>query len=197
MMNWQKIVTIIIGFCLFSIFVLPQVVLAQDPPPRPTPGEPSGGGALADDRGDRHHDKGVINGDITGTVIDLSTGLPGAGLTVQINNIPIKTDTSGRFSLTDIADGTYQVNLSLPREFTPAQDNMIVYISNRGKVDLTLGYYSLTPPLPIPPIQTDLPSELPQTGGKSVLERGDVLGIITIVIGIMLLIISKKFIRES
>lgn len=191
-MNWQKIAVTSIKLCLIlvSILVLPSTTLAQGPPPRPTPGNPSGGPASGSAHDNHDRDTGTINGDITGTVIDLSTGLPGAGLTVQINDIPIRTDASGRFSLTDIADGDYWVSLNIPAEFTPAQPGQTVTIANRNKVDLTLGYYSITPPVEAAPTLEESPQELPGTGGELPWlnwGRGDTIGIVLFLTGFALL----------
>ena len=168
-------------------------------PPRPG-GSTAGGSVGGGSQGNGGHgdsEDGLVLGDIYGELIDQSTGLPGAGLTVMINDIPIKTDASGRFSLTGIDDGIYIVNLSLPPEFTPAQSSQTVIIANRERVDISLGYYSQTPPskdssvadsfqqIPSqtasddlmaanfvpPPLETasfeDFPDTMPQTGGES------------------------------
>jgi hypothetical protein len=83
----------------------------------------------------------------------------------MINDIPIKTDASGRFSLTGIADGTYMVDLNLPAEFQPAQPSQTVIVANREKVNVTLGYYSLpvTPAEPAAEPET-FPQTFPETG---------------------------------
>lgn len=189
-MNRQNIFvnSLLLGLILSSILILPSPTLAQGPPPRPTPGSPAGNGASNSDADDLGRDSGIINGDITGTITDLSTGLPGAGVIVQINNIPIKSDTSGRFSLTDIADGIYQVSLSLPAEYTPAQPVQAVIIANRNKVDLTLGFYSIPQPVEAAPKVDSLPRELPHAGGISFwsyLRRGDVIGVMLIFSALM------------
>lgn len=189
-MNKQNIfvTSILLGLILGSILILPSLTLAQGPPPRPTPGSPAGNGASNSASDDHNGDKGIINGDITGAITDLSTGLPGAGVIVQINNIPIKSDAAGLFSLTDIADGIYQVSLSLPAEYTPAQPVQAVIIANRNKVDLTLGYYSMPQPVEAAPKVDSLPRELPHAGGISFwahLRRGDVIGIMFIFSALM------------
>lgn len=122
---------------LLSI-ILSEGVLAQSPPPRPVPDQ----GQSSDNNSSGDSDDGVILGDIYGQVIDKSTGLPGAGLTVVINDIPIRTDSSGKFSLTGIADGTYFVDLNLPADFVPAQTTQQVDIINRSRADIVLEYYS-------------------------------------------------------
>lgn len=169
-------------------------VLAQEPPPRPTPGAGSGNqnnGGGNSGKGNSAREKGYP-GDITGTVKDLSTGLPGAGLIVMINDIAIRTDTSGRFSLTGIADGIYTVKLALPAHLTPAETSQSVTIANRSKVDILLGYYSSIEP---PPMVETSPQEMPETGGASIwvyLNRGDIIGIIIFLLGLSLQIWGRN-----
>ena len=142
----QKIGLICICLMLMLSIVVPDYAMAQSPPPRPPPGAGSGGGNGDSDDGD-HSDDDIILGDIYGVLTDFSTGSPGRGLTIMINDIPIKTDASGHFSLAGIADGTYIVDLrSLPLEFTPAQPAQTVIVANRERIDIELGYYSITPP---------------------------------------------------
>ena len=164
MKNWQKrILLIIIGFCLVLMYGVVGADLALaargELPPRPgglSSGGNDGGGGPS---GGGSDDNDVILGDIWGQVTDKSTGLPGAGLIVMINDIPIRTDASGRFSLTGIADGTYMVDLNLPAEFQPAQPGQTIIVANREKVNVTLGYYSLSPT----PTESAEPETFPQT----------------------------------
>lgn len=176
MKNLQKSISIFIcaAFVLMLGAVVADNVLAQGGlPPRPSTSGSSGGGGGGSDSGGDSDDSGIILGDITGHVIDRSTGEPGRGLTVMINDIPIKTDASGHFSLTGIADGTYAVDLSLPAEFTPAQERQIVNLVNREKIDLTLEYYSAGSPqetpvggaAPAAEPNPETPQTMPKTGG--------------------------------
>ncbi|MCB0195212.1 MAG: carboxypeptidase regulatory-like domain-containing protein [Anaerolineae bacterium] len=137
----RKFCFILILISLVSMIFL-EGVLAQNPPPRPLPGGNSATHNGSEDDGDDDDDDSVIWGDIYGQVTDRSTGAPGAGLTVVINDIPIRTDFSGKFSLTGIADGTYNVDLDLPSDFVPAQTSQKVDIINHNKVEIELGYYS-------------------------------------------------------
>lgn len=149
--NFQKIGLILLCFALIQILFNTGYALAQGGLP-PRPGGVGSGGGSGGGSGDGDGDgdgPSIILGDIYGQVIDQSTGQPGRGLIVMINDIPIKTDASGRFSLTGIADGAYLVDLNLPPEFTPAQPVKTVLIANRERVDIELGYYSLTPPAPV------------------------------------------------
>ena len=110
-----RLISIYVCLIVISISLVPLQALADSPAPRPAPGG-NGGGGSSHGKNSSGSDS-PVPGDIFGRVIDQSTGLPGAGLTVMINDIPIRTDTSGHYSLTGIADGTYTVDLSLPTEF--------------------------------------------------------------------------------
>lgn len=157
-----RLISIYICLIIISISLVPLQALADSPAPRPAPGGSSGG-----DSRDSKHGGGSdspIPGDIFGGVIDQSTGLPGAGLTVIINDIPIRTDTSGHYSLTGIADGSYIVDLSLPAEFTPAQSAQTVIVANRSKVEVNLEYYSLSPPALTSTTQTGEAAQLNPSG---------------------------------
>ena len=190
MNNLRKIGLIFVGACLVLIqsMVVADYTFAQGGlPPRPSSAGGSGGSdgsGGGNGKGDDHDS--IILGDITGYVIDQSTGLPGAGLTVMVNDIPIKTDASGHFSLTGIADGPYLVDLSLPSELSPAQSRQTVFVVNRNKVEINLGYYSSTPPVnvgtaePVPEVMAQAesaqleagnlvtsPQAMPETGGIS------------------------------
>jgi hypothetical protein len=200
MKNCQKIALgfTIICCMLIQTLVITDVALGQGPPPRPAPGSSTtGGGQGSEKHGNQsQEEKEVILGDIIGTVRDLSTGLPGAGLTVLINDIPIKTDTSGHFSLTGIAAGTYVVDLNLPADFTAAQPSQTVVVANSNKIDLALGYYSLEPPqvVELPQLE-EPPPALPQSGGVSpwlYLGRGDVIGIIIVLTGMISWVLIKE-----
>lgn len=193
---------IILGFFCIGLLLMQNLLvsadaLAQGPPPRPIPGAGSGssGGSRNSDNDNHSKDK-ETPGDITGTVKDLSTGLPGAGLTVLINDIPIRTDTSGRFSLTGIADGVYSVKLALPAELILAEASQTVTIANRSKVDIFLGFYSIKPQ----PEVESRPQEMPETGGMSswsFLKRGDVIGTITILLGMGLQIWGRNLSKKN
>lgn len=139
-MKILRSVTTITILVSLSLLLLPSLSLAQEPPPRPAP---------ANNAKDSHRDNGdddaPILGDILGQVIDELTGAPGAGVIVMINDIPIRTDTAGSFSLTGIHDGVYQVDLSLPAEWVSAQGSQEIIINNRNKAYVELKYYSKMP----------------------------------------------------
>jgi hypothetical protein len=99
---------------------------------------------------------------IYGQVIDLSTGRPGPALEVEINGSVVRTDTDGRYSLTGLNAGAYQVVLLLPGQATAAQSVQTVQLAEEETVTVDLTYYSQNPPTPTPtepPPPTPLPSE--------------------------------------
>ncbi|NJN97863.1 MAG: carboxypeptidase-like regulatory domain-containing protein [Anaerolineales bacterium] len=187
---------IILGFFCIGLLLMQNLLvsadaLAQGPPPRPVPGVGSGSGNSGNSDNDGNSKYRETPGDITGTVKDLSTGLPGAGLTVMINGIPLRTDTSGRFSLTGIPDGVYSVKLALPAELISAEASQTVTIANRNKVDIFLGFYSIKPQ----PEMKNPPQEMPETGQMSAwsyLKRGDVIGVFAILLGAILQILGRN-----
>ena len=103
-------------------------------PPTPTP-KPSGGGGGS---------QPATMGSIAGQVIDLSTGLPGVGVTVRINDVDIVTDKDGRYSLSGLNADEYLVSLVLTGDAVSAQEPVNVHIAGND-VSLDLRYYSVPP----------------------------------------------------
>ena len=158
MINLPKI-SLVFFICTCLILVQSAIMfddaLAQGKllPPRPGgPGSSAGG-----NQGDS--DDEDILGAIYGELQDLSTGKPGAGLIIMIYDIPIKTDASGKFSLTGLYDGSYVIDLDLPVEFIPAQPSQVVTITNKSTVYVELGYYSATPPSEDSGLVDSIPSD--------------------------------------
>jgi hypothetical protein len=128
----------------------------------PLDGEPGtgyGGGSESDnDKSDK------IKAAIYGQVIDLSTGRPGQALEIEINGSIVRTDTDGRYSLTGLNAGAYQVALLLPGQAAAAQSVQTVHLAEEETVTVDLTYYSQSPPTPTPtepppPTPTPLPLE--------------------------------------
>jgi hypothetical protein len=68
----------------------------------------------------------VPNGHITGTVIDLNTGAPAAGVAVNVGGMIVQTDANGNYDRW-LPIGTYTVTLALADgQGAPAQDTMMV-----------------------------------------------------------------------
>lgn len=88
---------------------------------------------------------------IIGTVIDLSTGLAGAGVTVKINGAEVTTDSFGDYSISELAAGEYTVSLFLEGSAISAQSPVIVYVDGINDVIVNLEFYSdpsgYTPPI--------------------------------------------------
>jgi LPXTG-motif cell wall-anchored protein len=95
-----------------SIFILSRPAQAQELPPRPTltpvivPEEP---------RSEEPRPTPRL-GRIVGTVIDLTTGAPVAGMTVRIDDQELLTDTNGNYGRENLTPGTYVVELIVPPE---------------------------------------------------------------------------------
>lgn len=158
-----RLMAIVVISLLLGMMFLPAAQAsppAQDPRP---PFSPGGGGGGGGDGGDGD---GVPGNEIVGTVIDINTGQPGAGLVVRINNELIRTDAAGTYSLTGVAvqPGIYEISLKLPPELTPAQlPQTIEFLGGRAVVDLQ--YYSgpvpAPTPSPLPPPPTPVPTPPP------------------------------------
>ena len=82
---------------------------------------------------------------ILGKVTDLSTGQPGAGVIVQLNDITVRTDTLGKYSLSGLSDGRFTIALILEGNAVPAQEPVTVTVDGKTDVTVDLAYYS-TPP---------------------------------------------------
>jgi hypothetical protein len=139
------------------------------PPPRTTstvnpPGN-DGGGGTGGTGGSR--DKGggsdTLFAGIYGQVIDLSTGQPGRGLEIRINDSILRTDSDGRYSLTGLGPGSYTAVLQLPDGATAGpQSSAVVYVAEKQTMTLDLTFYSQLPPTPTP-TNTPEPTPLPPT----------------------------------
>ncbi len=156
-------ILILIGTVIIvSLFILPfnqpstTDAALVTPPPRST----SGSADEDDDSGD--------NGDtlaaIYGQVIDLSTGQPGQGLEVKINQSIVRTDNQGQYSLTGLKAGTYTVEPQLSGQAAAAQEPVVIHLAEQETVTLDLNYYSQPRPTPTPtntpmPTPTPLPPE--------------------------------------
>ncbi len=96
----------------------------------PTP-DPSGGSDEPDD-----------SSQIIGVVTDLSTGNLGAGIIVRLNDVEIRTDTFGKYSLASLKAGEFTVSLVLEGEAVSAQEPVVVTVDGSSDVSVDLAYYS-------------------------------------------------------
>jgi hypothetical protein len=80
---------------------------------------------------------------VSGTVTNLTTGLPIAGATVRILNTPIPpttTDANGMYLFASVAEGTYDMQASAPGFMTQTQAGFVVNVVNQDVVvDFGLG----------------------------------------------------------
>lgn len=186
-LNKRKLIkTIIALFVLFALLFGSALstsvgTLAQDgKPPRDEPSGEDGGGG--DGGGGDGGSTGATGADIYGTITDLTTGQPGSGLYVRVNDIQVRADARGTWSLTGMSPGTYNISLELPQsEWTPAQGARTVTVSGNERVEVDLGFYegpapvsepaaAMEPPA-APTVEApaepgpEAPAELPDAGG--------------------------------
>jgi len=101
----------------------------------PTPGSDDGDN---DDTSSSSSNTGTIVGQVT----DLSTGQPGAGVTVRLNDIEVQTDAQGKYSLSGLGAGVFVVSLVLEGDAVSAQDPIIVTVDGATETTVDLDYYS-------------------------------------------------------
>ncbi len=164
----KKLITLTGSLLLILLLLAVPVVVAAPPrdeprpPAKPGPRPPSN--ALPDEEAagaeSDEDDLNGVQGAIYGTVTNLSTGGPGAGLVVRINAVAVTTDWDGCFSLTGQPAGAYVLELELPAEWQPGEKPPTVYLDGRNTVTVDLAYYSQ------PPAAPDLapPTGLPESG---------------------------------
>lgn len=169
-MSAQVNACIKIGFAsiltIFLLWIITPLAMGAPPQQRPPtepgsrppvsspPSEDQSGGGSDDNSSSNLHSA------IWGTVTDLSTDQPGAGLVVMINGIPITTDWDGHYSLTGQPHGEYYILLSLPNNWQPAQDPMTIILNGQNQITVDLAYYSELPPI-VPALEI-----LPDTGAS-------------------------------
>ena len=105
------------------------------PTKTPTP-DPSAGSGKSESQNTSH---------ILGKVTDLSTGQPGRDVTVQLNDVTVKTDSFGNYSLSGLSAGQFTVVLLLEGDATPAQELITVAVDGTTDVRVDLAYYSIPP----------------------------------------------------
>jgi hypothetical protein len=112
------------------------------PSPRPTlapTSRPGGGGS----------NPGEGKGRITGTIIDLTTGAPTAGIRVNISGMVVSSDANGNYDLW-VAAGPHTVALVLdPAQGEPAQGQQMVDVAVDQTVIVHLSFRSPPPATPI------------------------------------------------
>jgi len=109
--------------------------------PTPAPGDPGDNEQPSND--DQDNSTVGNTGEIIGAVTDLSTGNPGAGVIVRINEIEVRTDTQGKYSLSGLAGGEYIVLLILEGGAQPAQEAITIIVDGKSSTIVDLAYHSL------------------------------------------------------
>ncbi|MCL4295502.1 MAG: carboxypeptidase regulatory-like domain-containing protein [Anaerolineae bacterium] len=104
------------------------------------------------------------NSTLSGTLTDLSSGRPGAGIEVVVGEAVARTDENGNFALSGLEAGTYVVSPRLEGQGTPAQGPLFVNLDGQSQAIVNLAYYSQAQPLPTDTPQagvSNVPAPLP------------------------------------
>jgi hypothetical protein len=140
------------------------------PSPRPPLGGGGGGGSGGGDGGGSGGSTGST-GAIFGTVLDVSTGQPAAGMEVDVSGQIVRTDTDGSYSITGLPAGQYEVAPVLDGQGTLVQGPIYANVDGVNSITVDLNYASQSPPprvevIPAPPVITDqtAPPALPSSG---------------------------------
>ena len=105
---------------------------------------------------------------IEGIVIDLSTGQPGRGVKIKLNEIEVLSDSVGHYSLTGLNAGRMLVGLAVEAPAQAAAKPIWVTLDGQNQVIADLQFYSQPPPVSTPVTATIAPPPpyLPVTGGE-------------------------------
>ncbi len=165
-----------------SIVIVSRPVQAQELPPRPT---------LTPVVASEEPRREPRLGRIVGTVIDLTTGAPVAGMTVRINDQELLTDTNGNYGRENLMPGTYVVELIVPPERgTSVQGAIPITLPEGETARQDLAFRSparVAAPepsgdaAPVPP-----PATLPATGASNEAPWMAVLGMILLAGGVLI-----------
>lgn len=177
--------------CIFVLLVigiwlpLPAPTAAQVLPPRPTLTP-----TPVESERPRERRTAIPDSRITGTVIDLTTGAPVAGVAVQVGDVTVLSDANGNYDRSGIPAGSYIVALILaPEQGIAAQEPLRLELAAATTIVQHLAFRSPLPPTPLPlepspvPVIAEAPpATLPATAAPW--RAGPVL----LVIGIALLV---------
>jgi len=119
---------------------------AQPSPRPPISGASAGGGGRGGGEGDSSSAGG---GAIVGTVTDLSSGGPAAGVLVSVSGYPpVSTDKDGRYSVSNLPAGQYTVALALSGQGQASQGPVFVSLDGQNRVTIDMTYSSRPQQLP-------------------------------------------------
>lgn len=161
------------------------------PQAAPSPRPPAFGGQQ--EEGGKKRSEPDIHSDLWGTVTDLSTGRPGQGTVVVINGMVVRTDSSGRFSLTGLPAGEYILWLELPGGATPARPQWTVQLDGQTAAAVELEYFSQS--VTETPASTVTPTPavvLPQTGAAGRQALWLIVGLVFCGAGLLIILWARK-----
>ena len=124
---------------------------ASDPAAQPSPRPPisgasEGGGGRGGGDGDKSD---AAQGAIVGSVTDLSSGGPAAGVLVSVSGYPpVSTDRDGRYSVSNLPAGQYTVALALAGGEQASQGPVFVSLDGQNRVTVDMTYSSRPQQLP-------------------------------------------------
>jgi hypothetical protein len=159
------------------IFMLVAAVLAlpaggappdSGPAAQPSPRPPLGGASADGGHGGSDGDKGDAGqGAIVGTVTDLSSGGPAAGVLVSVSGYPpVSTDKDGRFSVSNLPAGQYTVALVLSGQGQASQGPVFVSLDGQNRVTIDMTYSSRPQQLPTDTPQAAAMGAPPKTSAQ-------------------------------
>jgi hypothetical protein len=143
----------VIFMLILAVLALPAIGAPPDsgPAAQPSPRPPLGGASTDEGgHGGSSGDKsGAGQGAIVGTVTDLSSGGPAAGVLVSVSGYPpISADKDGRFSISNLPAGQYTVALVLSGQGQASQGPVFVSLDGQNRVTIDLTYSSRPQLLP-------------------------------------------------
>lgn len=172
-------------------------LVAPSPRPPVVPVDPGGNGDS--DGGDSDGSSSGPHSAIFGSIVDLSTDRPGAGIEVAVNGAIVRSDTEGNYSITGLSGGDYEVVLALQGEGVPAHGPVFVKLDGRNPTNVDLAYYTQAPPPPTdtpqPPgvILAGPPPNLPDSGAP----RSSSIPLVITVLGLLLAMAGGFIYKQS
>lgn len=165
---------------LSSMNVVP--ASAQSLPERPTltpvppPSQPG-----SNDSDDDDDTGSPAPGRITGTVIDLATGAPAAGITVMVGDVPVVSDANGNYDRGGLAPGDYTIVLTPPEGRGAAAQAPVTVTLAAGETVVRHLAFGVAPTV-VPTTVPEVPVMLPQTAGEPM------PGVLWFIIGFVLIL---------
>lgn len=149
----SAVLAVALALMLWPLLVMP---VSGAPPagplpvPSPRPPLDEGGGSSGGGGGGNGAGGGALQSAIFGTVTDLSSGQPAAGVEVSVSGAIVRTDIDGSYAITGLPAGSYTVAPQLQGQGLPAQGPVYVYLDGLDRATVDLGYYSRPQPTDTP-----------------------------------------------